>query len=88
MSKFEKGQKLITGKAVSISVHEMNGKVLEEVIEYPKGEVIEVLEVLGNGSYKIEFWTDDNTLFNGERITYEFDEETLASFLSEENEDI
>lgn len=86
MSKYEVGQQLIIERHVAISVFTMNGVRYNEVIEYPKGEVIEVLEVLGDGDYKVEFWLDSDVLVNGEKVTYILDEDTIEDWLEEEEE--
>lgn len=82
MGKFTVGQQLIIEKNVGIAVFEMNGVEFDEVVNYPKGEVVEILEDKGNGEYKIEFWTDADTIINGEGITYLFDEEIIESWLN------
>ena len=87
MNKYSKNQTLITERPVAISVHEMNGKELNEVIEYPKGETVEILEVLANKNYKLEFWTDSNETFNDQPVTYEMDESTIDEWLKKEEEE-
>lgn len=87
MGKFKVGQELITERHVGISVFEMNGITIDDVVDYPKGEVVEILEDLGNGDYRIEFWTDINTKVNGKGVTYVFDEETIEKWLTEEKEE-
>lgn len=79
--KFEVGQQLITNKTVSISVFKMNNCELNEIIEYPYGEVLEIVKVLNDNTYKVEFWCDRNTLFNNKPIRYEFDEETIKEWI-------
>lgn len=83
---FNQGQELIIERDVAIAVHEMNGLEMDEVIEYPKGEVIEILKVLANKNYEIEFWTDAGLKINDEPVTYQFDEETIQEWLTPEEE--
>lgn len=83
MSKFKVGQQLITKKSVAISVFSMNGCELNEIIQYPNEEVVEILKVLNNNAYEIEFWCDRNILFNDLSIKYEFDEETLNDWVEQ-----
>ncbi|MDT0160446.1 hypothetical protein [Bacillus sp. AG4(2022)] len=81
MSNFKVGQQFFTNKSVAISVHEMNGCELNEIIEYPKGEVLEILKKLNDNNYEVDFWCDREILFNDHPIRYEFDEETLKEWV-------
>lgn len=82
MSNFKEGQELIIERDVAIAVHGMNGFEMDEIIEYPKGEVIEILQILEDKNYKIKFWTDEDFKVNDEPATYEFDEETIEEWLT------
>ena len=87
---FQVGQTLVTGRNVGISVDNMNGVPFDEVVEYPKGVAFEILNTIKNDdgvSYEIEFWQDADVKVNGENVTYEFDEETIQSFLESEQDE-
>lgn len=87
---FQIGQTLVTGRNVGISVDNMNGVSFDEVVEYPKGEAFDILNVIKHDdgvSYKIEFWQDADVKVNEENVTYEFDEETIQSFLESEQDE-
>lgn len=75
--KFQAGQKHITEKPIAISVLDNEGN--DATVEYPKGEVFEILSASrnqnGEVSYEIEFWLDSGLM------TYSFDEEVIQSFL-------
>lgn len=79
MSKYEIGQLLVTGRDVGISIEEFDA-----IVDYPKGEVFEILEVIESDdekpSYRMDFGID-----NGEK-DYTFDEETIDSFLQNDDE--
>lgn len=80
----QKGQKLITKREVVISVYEMNGEKINDIINYPAGEVIEILEELENNTYLLEFWMDADVMVNEQKVTYSFDEKTIQEWLTEE----
>lgn len=83
----QKGQKLITKREVVISVYEMNGEKINDIINYPAGEVIEILEELENNTYLLEFWMDADVMVNEQKVTYSFDEKTIQEWLTEEEAD-
>lgn len=85
------GQTLITERNVATVVENMNGVSYDDrpLVEYPKGEAFEIVDAIeedGKPSYTIAFFTDTSLLVNGDPVTYSFDEETILSFLKEEEE--
>ena len=81
MGKYNVGELLVTKRHVGIYVEEHNGEIIDEVIDYPKGEVFEILEVIeedGDVSYRIDFGID-----NGQ-IDYTLLEWQIDGFLEEE----
>lgn len=91
MKDFMVGKTYITERHVAISVHDMNGIEIDEVIDYPKGEVFEVLEIVendGEEEFVIEFWLDTDQKINGEKVTYNFGKEELSSFLNESEDGV
>lgn len=82
MSKYKVGQLLVTGGDVGIHVEEYNGKRIDAVVEYPKGEVFEIMEVVEKDGedteYRINFGID---VWD---IDYTFEEWQIDSFLERE----
>lgn len=81
MAKFSVGQLLITERPVNIFIEEFNGKIIDTEVDYHRGEVFEILEVIEEDSetnYVIEFGTD-----NGQ-MKYTFDEWQVEDFLQSE----
>lgn len=78
-NKYKVGQILVTERHVSIYVGEMNGRVIEQDVDYPIGTSFEIVEVILSKhkipSYSINFLIDNSD------IIYKFDEWEINSFI-------